>query len=136
MGDAAEQAFERDCDMTGRGFVRFGLNRPPLRVASLPARIRYAPDYLTGTGFVECQGFGRKQKVMLKVEKYGSLCWWNDLWPVTLFLWDSHRRRSCELPLRDVGVMIDEQYATLDYFPEGKAYFSLAANDVWEAAAA
>lgn len=134
MGDAAEGKFEELCQATARPYVRFGLNRPPLNVGALPTRVRYSPDYLTSTGFVECQGFGRKQQVMLKVEKLGSLLWWNDLFPTSLFLSDSHKKRTVEVPILAVTKLIDSGASTLDYFPEGKAFFSIPAQAVWDTA--
>src|SRR6266498_2550714 len=83
MGDLAEGAFE---EVHQYGFVRWGLDRPPIQVHKLPKRIRFAPDYLTTHSFVEVQGFGKDQVIKLKLDKYDALRWWNVLHPVDLFL--------------------------------------------------
>ena len=68
LGDEAEQVFER---VARYGWVRYGLNRPPLQMHRLPARIRYTPDYLMSNKFIEVQGLGRDQKLKLKLDKIG-----------------------------------------------------------------
>lgn len=128
MGDAAEKVFE---DTFDHGWVRFGLNRPPLNVAALPLRIRYMPDYLTTKGFVECQGFGRDQLLKIKREKLDCLSYWNTLHPVDYFIWDSSKKRHKFMPLAQIVTMIDLGLAGLDWFPEAKAYFSFKAGDLF-----
>ncbi len=74
LGDLAEGKFEEwsDCN-----FMRYGLDRPPLAIWKLAPRIRHTPDYLTSNYLVECQGFGRKQIVHMKFDKWESLQWWD-----------------------------------------------------------
>lgn len=133
MGDEAELAFERYCQDTNRNYVRFGLNRPPLAVGMLPTRIRYTPDYLTTHAFVECQGFGRDQKIKLKLEKLNSLLWWQDVHPVELFLWDSKHERHAIVSVRRFLELLDGAKGTLNTFQEGKAYVEWDAADVFDA---
>jgi hypothetical protein len=125
MGDEAEKVFEESCD---RGYVRYGLNRPPLAVHLLPRRIRYTPDYLTSEALVEVQGFGRDQQVKLKTDKYDALRWWNLTMQTRLALWDSHNQRFTTVTLNDVAEQIDEGNVELRKFPEGKAYYSFDAE--------
>ena len=126
MGDEAEGHFEAYCAKKKLGFVRCGLDRPPLSVGRLPARVRYWPDYLMTRGFVEVQGFGRDQTMKLKLDKWGVLHYWNDLMPVELYLWDSTNERELVIGILELDAIIDkEPSVTLDRFPEGKAYFAI-----------
>jgi hypothetical protein len=129
MGDQAEGVFEAVCK---RGFVRCGLNRPPLRMSDLPTRVRYWPDYLCSNKFVEVQGCGRDQKFKLKLSKWGALRWWNDLHPVELFLWDSFHKRYCYVTLDQLEALIGT--SAIGTFPEGHVYFEFAADAVFEVA--
>jgi hypothetical protein len=114
--------------------VRFGLDRPPLRMSDLPTRLRYTPDYLMGKQFVEVQGFGRDQTYKIKLEKLNCLHWWNDLHPVYLYTWDSHKKRECMVHLFAVDEIINENRAELGHFAEGKAYFAIKGADIFEKA--
>ena len=135
LGDEAEQHFEEYAErVLNKKFVRFGLERPPLRMSYLPTRIRYTPDYLMTKHFVECQGFGRDQTYKIKLEKLNCLHWWNDLHPVQMYVWDSHKQRECMLHLFRLDDLINEGKANLGHFAEGKAYFALHADDIFEKA--
>lgn len=135
MGDEAEGHFEEYAtNVLKKGYVRFGLDRPPLRMSDLPTRLRYTPDYLMGKQFVEVQGFGRDQTYKIKLEKLNSLHWWNDLHPVQMYVWDSHKKRECMLHLFDLDRIINDGRADLGHFAEGKAYFALRAEDLFDAA--
>ena len=133
MGDQSEGAFEQWCEDTDTKYIRWGLDRPPLSLRLLPTRIRYSPDYLTSHNFVECQGFGTDQTFKLKVEKHGALHWWADLHPVDFWILDSHKQRACLLSLAD----FDQHLAMgteLRSFPEGKAYFAVNGDAIFESA--
>lgn len=135
MGDEAEGRFEEYAtNVLKKGFVRYGLDRPPLRMGDLPTRLRYTPDYLMGKQFVEVQGFGRDQTYKIKLEKLNSLHWWNDLHPVQMYVWDSHKKRECMLHLFELDRIINDGKAELGHFAEGKAYFALRAEDLFDAA--
>jgi len=135
MGDEAEGHFEEyAAKKLKKGVVRYGLNRPPIRMSDLPTRLRYTPDYLMGKHFVEVQGFGKDQTFKLKHEKLNSLHYWNDLHPVYLYVWDSTNERECMLHLFELDKLIDQGKTTLAAFPEGKAYFAFAAQDIFDAA--
>jgi hypothetical protein len=138
LGDEAEQKFEAYCKKRRRGFERFGHNRPNLRMDMLPARVRYTPDYLTSKCFVEVQGLGTDQLFKLKLDKHGALHYWNDMRSphfegVQFYVWDSYRKRECLLPLLVLDEVIG-QCAELNAFPEGKAYFEIPADEVFDAA--
>lgn len=130
MGDLAEAKFE---ETYPRNFIRFGIDRPPLQVQKLPERIRHAPDYLTSTSFVECQGFGRDQTFKLKWVKLNCLLFWSSLFPVLVFVLDSHNDRHRLIPLEDLTRLIDGGKATFGYFPEPKGYFAIKAEDIFDA---
>lgn len=125
MGDEAEQRFEQ---LYENGFVRFGLNRPPVAVQMLPPMIRYTPDYLTSQGFVECQGVGRDRTLKLKIDKGLALQRWHEMFALRLFVWDSKKQ---------VSHLIDWEplWAALPSFPistftEGKPYWAVPIDRV------
>lgn len=88
LGDPAESAFEDWASISDYGFVRYGLNRPPIDMRMVPEKIRYTPDYLTNFGLVEVQGCGRDQLFKFKHEKLVALQSWNNDCPVSLWLYD------------------------------------------------
>lgn len=126
MGDIAESKFEELCD---RGFVRYGLNRPPIQMSALPAQLRYTPDYLTSAGFVEVQGCGRDGTLKFKAEKLAALSQWNGIHPVTLWMWDSHRKQWASVGLEEMYQLIAE-HGTLGAFKEGTPYWAVKATAI------
>lgn len=132
MGDEAEGVFEQVLTDAHVGFARYGLNRPPLRMGMIPARIRYTPDYLMSAKLVEVQGVGQDGIVKLKLDKWGALHWWNDVHPVELFIWDSHHQRYGFIQLLHLDEMVADGHVSLDRFPEGKTYFAFSVADIWE----
>lgn len=132
MGDLSEGAFEQWCEDNSRNYIRWGLDRPPLNLRMIPTRLRYSPDYLMSNQFVECQGFGRDNTFKLKVEKHGALHWWSDLHPVELWVLDSHKSRACFVSLKTLDAMLP--HAELGAFPEGKTYFAIKGDILFDAA--
>lgn len=128
MGDQAEKQFE---SVWTRGKVRFGLDRPPIQVHKLPARIRHMPDYLTSSCLVEVTGFGRKQELAIKIDKWNVLNFWNQVHPVSIFVYDSYKDRHRILTLEEVRDLVNRPECTLGHFPEGKAYLSIPAELVF-----
>lgn len=128
LGDISEGAFEAWCNNADLNFIRWGLDRPPLQMWRLPARLRYSPDYLMTKCFVECQGFGRDQTYKMKFEKWGSLHYWNDLHPVSLYVWDSKYERECFVPLLEFDNLLGEPGVEQGKFGEGKAYIAVPAD--------
>lgn len=131
MGDEAETEFEARSKL---GFVRSGLRRPKVRVRDLHLYERHRPDYLTSRGYVEVMGMGEDQILKLKVKKLEALHFWDLLMPVTLWIWDSHKRRCIELPLVRVDALVVR--AKIAFFPEGSAYYELPAEGLFEKEAA
>jgi hypothetical protein len=126
MGDAAEGVFE---DTYPQGFTRFGLNRPPIRLSTVPEFIRFTPDYLTSKGLVEVQGFGRDQTVKMKLNKWKSMWEWHEIFRVDLFLWDSKNRRYGWARLPELAEAFAE-HGELRAFPEGTEYYAIHANQI------
>lgn len=126
MGDEAEAEFEHRSKL---GAVRTGLKRPPVRVRDLHPYVRQIPDYLTTRGWVEVMGMGEDQILKLKVKKLEALHFWALLMPVSLWVWDSHKRRYVELPLARVDELAVR--AKIAFFPEGAPYYELIASDLF-----
>lgn len=132
MGDIAEQAAAAHLEEIGRSYVPYGLNRPPLRMDMLPARIRHTPDFLTSRGFVEAKGFGRDQTLKLKFEDYGCFEFWHQVHPLELYAWDSHNERGCLVEWSTVRDWPADARVEIGVFPEGKPYLSVPAAVIFE----
>lgn len=125
MGDEAEGMFEQ---VHPKGWVRWGLDRPNLKVSALPVKIRYAPDYLTSDGFVEVMGVGRDQILKLKVEKLCCLWQWHAEMPTNLFIWDSKNKRYCTVSIPDLMTQLG--IASMGSFPEGKVTLEIPVKEL------
>lgn len=140
MGDQAEGHFELYAtDVLRLGFVRYGLNRPPIQMHTLPKRIAYTPDYLMSNKLVEVQGLGRDQTFKLKFDKWNSLRWWNDFQRDTfsgvfMYVWDSHKKRECMFHLNMLDDLMGKGLGTIDKFAEGKPYIAFYADMIFEGA--
>lgn len=130
LGDLAEGKFEEWMTKRRQGFVRYGLDRPPLQMHKLPTRLRYTPDYLASSRFYEVQGFGRDNEFKIKLDKWSSLHWWNDLHPVWFFVYDSHHERHCTLALTTLDSILNSGRSELKSFAEGKPYFAFNGNEI------
>jgi hypothetical protein len=133
MGDEAEGIFEA---VYPQGWVRSGLDRPPISMSMLPPKIRYTPDYLTSKGYIEVQGFGRDQTIKLKKDKYDALEAWNLDFRADLFVWDTTNKRYGFVRLHDF-MEAWEQHGTEGAFDDGRnPYLALAAEhlpvDEWK----
>lgn len=120
MGDEAEAKFE---ETHSSGWVRFGLNRPPLSMQMLPPLIRYTPDYLTSHGLVEVQGVGRDRQLKLKIEKSIALQQWHQHFSLRLFVWDSKKEETHYIEWSELWPKLQSQ--PIERFPEGKAYWAV-----------
>lgn len=118
LGDPAEKAFERWSDHNGLTYARYGLLRPNISMRTLPAEIRYTPDYVTDYGFVEVQGCGKDGLLKFKHDKLEALKWWDKIYPVTLWLWSQPSELNTQCGLMDVlDRCMDEVFA--DYRTDG-----------------
>jgi hypothetical protein len=120
LGDPAETEFEARSKL---GFVRIGLKRPPIRVRDLHPYVRQLPDYLTTNGWVEVMGMGEDGILKLKVIKLEALNFWGLLMPLTLWVWDSHKKRYAKVSLERLNDLAVS--AKIGFFPEGTPYYEL-----------
>lgn len=123
LGDEAEGIFE---SVYSHGFVKYGLSRPPINLATVPPFVRYTPDYLTSKGLVEVQGFGKDRTFKIKHDKLEALIEWHEWFRVDLFVWDSWNGEYGWIRLFDLIV----EDAEIRHFPEGKPYFAWQAKDL------
>jgi hypothetical protein len=112
MGDMAETVFER---VVGKGFVRYGLDRPPVYMGKMPPFVRYTPDYLMADRLVEVQGFGKDRIVKIKHEKFAALRQWEAHMDVYFFLYDLTRKRHCMVTAAALEVICWRDAVTLYY---------------------
>lgn len=145
MGDEAEGAFEHCYTNVApkQNVVRYGLDRAPINVASLPAFVRYTPDFLTARGLVEVQGFGRDQIFKIKDDKLEALFEWQHTGGVLhLWVWDSANSEYAWVRIGDLDIVLheaalnhevddhggpwpDDAGVYKDQFPEGKPYWAV-----------
>lgn len=103
LGDQSEAAFEA---AQTTGFLRTGLNRPPLQVGKLHPYERHRPDYLTGRGYVECVGVSKDQILKLRLSKWEALRFWRTLAPVYVWVLDSYNNRTAEIAYDDLDARV------------------------------
>jgi len=118
MGDEAEGAFEERTD----GWARYGFNRPPYSIETLPLFLRYTPDYVTVNTLIEVMGCGAKG-LKLKQEKLSALTMWDGQMPVWLWIWSTPKQEHAMVPLKTITKLIDKGEATFGSFREGKAFY-------------
>lgn len=126
MGDTAEHVFE---DVYAEGWARYGLNRPPINLSTVPAYIRFTPDYITKRGLVECQGFGKDQTAKFKWGKLEALKLWHQQFRVDWFLFDSFNARYGWVRLPELLPALDE-HAETRTFHEGNPYYAIKASNL------
>jgi hypothetical protein len=133
LGDEAESHYEALAQANGWLFIRYGLNRPPLHVASLPKFIRYMPDYLESKRLVECQGGGYDRKVKIKVEKLNEVTEWNKIHPVVWFLWNRKIAMYAMPTHADVLDVIARRRYTMTTFDETKIVYVISNGEfTWQ----
>lgn len=120
MGDEAEGVFEQKHE--GK-FVRYGLNRPPVSMQWMTAKIRYTPDYLTSRALVEVMGVGNDRILKLKSEKAYALQQWHTDMDLELFLWDSKLKESKSVAWPAIWDVLPD--LPMNVFPEGKQYWEI-----------
>ena len=127
MGDEAEGVFEQKYE--GK-FVRYGLNRPPISMQWMTAKIRYTPDYMLSRALVECMGVGNDRILKLKTEKAYALQQWHTDWNLEFFLWDSKLKESKIIEWPAIWDMLPD--LPMNVFPEGKQYWEINVDThVW-----
>ncbi len=101
MGDPAEEAFVR----ANPKHHRLGLNRPPFSMGGMSPLMRYAPDFMVRDRMVEVMGIatGGQGTLKLKQEKLDALIKWEQIGPVTLWVWDQSKDECWEAPILKWG---------------------------------
>lgn len=109
LGDPAETAFKIWADDNDIGYVRYGLERPPLDMRTLPTMIRYTPDFLTEIGLIEVQGCGQDNLFKFKHDKLGALADWAcDVHDVKLWLYHQPSGEDCLTSLEHILVLCSD----------------------------
>ena len=65
----------------------------------------------------------------LKLDKLEALSFWNNIHPVLLYVYDSHKDRDNTLDWKTLTSLCQE--AKIDTFPEGKKYYAVPATLIW-----
>lgn len=121
MGDEAEGVFTA---VYPEGWVRTGLDRPPINVGKLPLKVRYTPDFLTSKGYVEVMGCGSDRRLKLKVEKLQALGMWHLDFRTDLFVWDRPKTRYGWVRYEELVNAVDG--CPMGEFREGKSFYRLS----------
>lgn len=124
MGDEAEGAFDEVFPKNHK----LGLNRPPFTMTKMTVEMRYTPDRMDATAFVEVMGVGRDRLLKMKTEKFDALFTWTMLGPVDLFVWDSHKRNWYRAPIKQ-WFLAAAGHGSVGSFDEGKQYIALHVDD-------
>ena len=127
MGDIAEEQFEATHT---EPYARWGLNRPDIAVRKLPAEVRYAPDYVTETRFIEVQGVGKDQTLRIKLDKYIAWHHWSKLMPVSIWVWDASRSEHLCVSLDKIDYLVGSGNGDWRQFPEGTAYLAIGLREL------
>ena len=124
MGSTAEKAFLESYPHAHR----LGIDRPDFSVRKLPVFFRQAPDFLLPDGAYEVMGVSsRAQQPSLKMkhEKLDVLKQWNKYGDVYLWVWDSHKKESTCLPIKE-WEKIMQKNGEINHFPDNnKPYWDL-----------
>lgn len=132
MGDAAEGQCVAWLDNQDRGWVRYGLDRPPLKMSMLPEFIRHTPDFLTSHSLIECKGFGRDQLAKIKHADWAALMRWAKQHPVEMFFYDQHNSRCIVVPFDKLHQVVGhrDKRVTEGYFNDDppKPYWGFPAD--------
>lgn len=125
LGDDAERAFRRWCELVGLKCAKYGLDRPEVDVSKLGPMLRYTPDFIAGSDLYEVMVVGRDNLLKLKVEKYMYLGQWNlTMAPTHLWVWHWPSNTGGAKPVPSLAnVVIGEP--DLRSFHDGKHYWAI-----------
>jgi len=112
--NASEIAFDA---VFGDESARWGLDHPPFDLQKLPPFIRYTPDRIMGRMLVECKGVGKDAVLKVKIEQLEALRFWSHIHPVSIFVWDSFRKRWTMIELEAL-VAACHKNGALEQFPD------------------
>ncbi|MGA0710171.1 MAG: hypothetical protein ACO3O7_05735 [Ilumatobacteraceae bacterium] len=120
MGDTAEAAFDRVYPK----HHKLGLNRPSFSMAGMDVRLRYTPDRMVRSGFVEVMAIGHDNTLKIKHEKLDALKVWSDLAPVDLFVYHKPKNLYWQSPIEMWDAEITS-HGVEGEFEDGKKFFGL-----------
>lgn len=120
LGDTAEGAF----DLVYPKHHKLGLNRPKFGLRGVDANIRYTPDRLLPSGFVEVMAIGHDNTLKLKHEKLESLRAWSKLANTELFVYHKPKHMYWQAPISMWSRRL-KQHGEDRAFDDGKTYVAL-----------
>ena len=135
LGDPAEKVFEAVSPLGT--FDRFGWHRPRSSMSKMAPMLRNLPDYYAQSGhLVEVIGCGRDGLLKLKSHKLATLKAWNELQPVMMFFWNSHKGQWTLVELEEVERLYHQVKDTdgLKQFHDGPTYAAIPWDSMIEVA--
>lgn len=124
MGSTAETAFL----VSYPHAHRLGIDRPDFPVRKLPLFFRQAPDFLLADGVYEVMGVSsraREPSLKLKHEKVDVLLEWNKYGDVYLWVWDSAKKQSTCLPIKEWKKICQKHGEVKHFSDNNKPYWDL-----------
>lgn len=122
MGDEAEGVFEQ---VYPNNWTRTGLDRPPIRLSDVPAKIRNTPDYLTAKGWVECQGFGNDGILKVKLAKLEACGHHHIDFRLDFFWWHSPSKEYGYSRWTEIAALVDKHEVEIKEFHDGPEYAAI-----------
>jgi len=120
LGDTAEEAFDR----VHPKHHKLGLNRPNFGLKGVDANIRYTPDRLLPSGFVEVMAIGHDNTLKIKHEKVAALKAWAKLANTELFVYHKPKNLYWQAPMSSWTRRLN-LHGTDEAFNDGKTYIAL-----------
>lgn len=127
MGDEAEYVFEQ---VYPNNWVRTGLDRPPIKLSTVPAKVRNTPDYLTSKGWVECQGFGNDGILKVKLDKLEACGHHHMDFRLDFFWWNSNLKVYSYSRWTDIASLVDRHAVEIDTFHDGPEYAAIPFDQI------
>jgi hypothetical protein len=127
--EAAARRFE---SVWPQWYVRYAVDRAPFRLATLPAKLRHSPAYLTAETFIDVRSVRDDGLVRLDPEAYEALCWWDLLHPVVLFISDERTGRWCLEPISAVTEWIATGRVRTVDGPGGAQWWAIPADVIFD----
>lgn len=125
LGDTAEAAFDR----VHPKHHKLGLNRPKFGLRGVDANIRYTPDRLLPSAFVEVMAIGHDNTLKLKHEKLEALKAWQRLADTDLFVYHKPRNVYWQAPVRAWSRKFTS-HGVDNIFDDGKTFIALTTDNI------
>lgn len=134
LGDTAESVYDHVLPL-GQS-TQYGFRRPKgIKFATLPEKLRHAPDRVTPTYFVEVAGMGRDGVLKtVKVEKFEAMKAWDKiarqigLLGLVLFVWNSSKKQYVVLGMKSLVKMVkksEAEFGIQAFEVDGVQYYPL-----------